>query len=113
MARCIGEKKAREVWYLCRRYTARQALEMGLCNTVVPDDQLDAEVKKWCDEILEKSPTALAIAKRSFNADSANIAGISAMGLHAVSMFYGSKESQEGVRAFKEKRKPEFRKYVK
>jgi 2-ketocyclohexanecarboxyl-CoA hydrolase len=113
MARCIGEKKAREVWYLCRRYSAREALDMGLCNTVVPDDQLDAEVRKWCDEILEKSPTALAIAKRSFNADSASIAGISGMGLHMVSMFYDTEESQEGVRAFKEKRKPEFRKFVK
>ena len=113
MARCIGEKRAREVWYLCRRYTARQALEMGLCNAVVPDDQLAAEVRKWCDEIVVKSTTALAIAKRSFNADTANIAGISAMGMQALSMFYGSEESREGGRALKEKRKPEFRKYVK
>jgi 2-ketocyclohexanecarboxyl-CoA hydrolase len=111
MARCIGEKKAREVWYLCRRYTAREALAMGLCNTVVPDDQLDAEVRQWCEEILEKSPTALAIAKRSFNADTASIAGISGMGLHTVSMFYNTAESKEGVSAFKEKRKPDFRKY--
>jgi 2-ketocyclohexanecarboxyl-CoA hydrolase len=111
MARCIGEKKAREVWYLCRRYTAREALAMGLCNTVVADDQLDAEVRQWCEEILEKSPTALAIAKRSFNADTASIAGISGMGLHTVSMFYNTAESKEGVAAFKEKRKPDFRKY--
>jgi len=113
MARCIGEKKAREVWYLCRRYTAHEALDMGLCNTVVDDDQLDTEVRQWCEEILEKSPTALAIAKRSFNADTANITGISGMGLHAVSMFYDSEESKEGVNAFKEKRKPDFRKYQK
>ena len=113
MARCIGEKKAREVWYLCRRYSAREALDMGLCNTVVADDRLDAEVRQWCEEILEKSPTALAIAKRSFNADTAGIAGISGMGLHTVSMFYNSEESQEGVNAFKEKRKPDFRKYQK
>jgi len=113
MARCLGEKKAREMWYLCRRYSAREALEMGLCNTVVADDQLDAEVRKWCEEILEKSPTALAIAKRSFNADTASIAGISGMGLHAVSMFYTTEESKEGVNAFKEKRKPDFRKYQK
>jgi 2-ketocyclohexanecarboxyl-CoA hydrolase len=112
MARCIGEKRAREVWYLCRRYSAREALAMGLCNAVVPDEQLDAEVRAWCDEILEKSPTAIAIAKRSFNADTASIAGISGMGLQAVNMFYGTEESQEGVRAFKEKRKPEFRKFV-
>jgi 2-ketocyclohexanecarboxyl-CoA hydrolase len=112
MARCIGEKRAREVWYLCRRYGAREALAMGLCNAVVADEQLDAEVRAWCDEILEKSPTAIAIAKRSFNADTASIAGISGMGLQAVNMFYGTEESQEGVRAFKEKRKPEFRKFV-
>ncbi len=111
MARCIGEKKAREVWYLCRRYKAHQALEMGLCNVVVPDDRLDEEVAAWCTEILEKSPTALAIAKRSFNADTASIAGISAMGLHHVSQYYHTEESKEGVRAFIEKRKPEFRKY--
>ncbi len=110
MARCIGEKKAREVWYLCRRYTAQQALQMGLANAVVPDDQLDAEVERWCAEIMEMSPTALAIAKRSFNADTASIAGIGGLGLHEVSLFYGTEESREGVRAFKEKRKPQFRK---
>jgi 2-ketocyclohexanecarboxyl-CoA hydrolase len=113
MARCIGEKKAREVWYLCRRYSAREALEMGLCNTVVADDQLDAEVRKWCDEILQMSPTALAIAKRSFNADTASIGGYSALGLQAVSLFYESAESEEGVQAFKQKRKPNFRKFQK
>lgn len=112
MARAIGEKRAREVWYLCRRYDARQALEMGLANRVVPDDQLDAETAKWCAEILEMSPTAIAMAKRSFNADTAHIAGISGMGLQAVRMFYGTEESREGVNAFKEKRKPDFRKHV-
>jgi 2-ketocyclohexanecarboxyl-CoA hydrolase len=113
MARCIGEKRAREVWYLCRRYTAKQALEMGLCNAVVADEHLDEEVRRWCEEILEMSPTALAIAKRSFNADTASIAGLSAMGLQTVSLFYQTEESREGVRAFKEKRKPQFRKYQK
>lgn len=113
MARVIGEKKAREVWYLCRRYSAREALAMGLCNTVVPDDQLDAEVRTWCDEILEKSPTALAMAKKSFNADTAHISGIAALGLQAVALFYQSDESKEGVEAFKEKRKPDFRKFSK
>lgn len=112
MARCIGEKKAREVWYLCRRYSAQEALAMGLCNCVVPDDRLDAEVRGWCDEILEKSPTALAIAKRSFNADTASIAGLASLGLQAVALFYQTPESKEGVEAFKEKRKPDFRKFV-
>jgi len=112
MARCLGEKKAREVWYLCRRYSAAEALSMGLCNAVVPDDRLDAEVRLWCDEILEKSPTALAIAKRSFNADTAHIAGLASLGLQAVALFYQSEESKEGVEAFKEKRKPDFRKFV-
>jgi 2-ketocyclohexanecarboxyl-CoA hydrolase len=113
MARCIGEKKAREVWYLCRRYSASEALAIGLCNTVVPNDRLDAEVRAWCDEILEKSPTALALAKRSFNADTASIAGIASLGLQAVGVFYTTEESKEGIDAFKEKRKPEFRKYQK
>lgn len=109
LARCIGEKKARELWYLCRRYSAREALAMGMCNTVVADGRLDAEVRAWCDEILAMSPTALALAKRSFNADTAAIAGIAALGLQAVSVFYTTAESKEGVNAFKEKRKPDFR----
>ena len=110
MARVIGEKRAREVWYLCRQYSAAEAVQMGLANKAVPDAELDAEVARWCAEILEKSPTALALAKRSFNADSAHIAGISALGLQAVGLFYGTEESKEGVRAFQEKRKPRFRK---
>ena len=111
LARVVGEKKAREIWYLCRRYSAAEALAMGLVNCVVPHDQLDAEVAKWCAEIMERSPTAIAIAKRSFNADSANIAGIGGMGMQALSMYYASEESKEGVRAFNEKRKPDFRKH--
>jgi len=113
LARVVGEKKAREIWYLCRRYSAAEALAMGLVNTVVPHDQLDAEVAKWCAEIMERSPTAIAIAKRSFNADSENIRGIGGMGMQALRMYYESEESKEGVRAFNEKRKPDFRKHAK
>ncbi len=112
LARVVGEKKAREIWYLCRRYTAKEALAMGLVNTVVPDDQLDAEVAKWCAEILERSPSAIAIAKRSFNADTESIRALSWMGMQTLSFYYDTEESREGVRAFKEKRKPEFRKHV-
>ena len=113
LARVVGEKKAREIWYLCRRYKAPEALAMGLVNAVVPHDQLDAEVQKWCDEIMEKSPTAIAIAKRSFNMDTAHQAGIAGMGMYALKLYYDTEESREGVKAFNEKRKPEFRKYVK
>jgi 2-ketocyclohexanecarboxyl-CoA hydrolase len=113
LAQTVGEKKAREIWYLCRRYTAQEALAMGLCNTVVPHDELDAEVAKWCAEIMEKSPTAIAIAKRSFNASTEYIRGIGSMGMQSVAMYYDSEESKEGVKAFLEKRKPEFRKYAK
>ncbi len=113
LARVVGEKKAREIWYLCRRYSAQEALAMGLVNAVVPHDQLDAEVAKWCAEIVEKSPTAIAIAKRSFNADSENIRGIGAMGMQTLKLYYESEESREGVNAFNEKRKPDFRKFVK
>jgi 2-ketocyclohexanecarboxyl-CoA hydrolase len=109
LARVIGEKRAREMWYLCRRYSAREALAMGLVNAVVPADQLDAEIDRWCGEILEKSPTALAIAKRSFNADSENLRGIGALGFEALALFYGTEESKEGVAAFLGKRKPDFR----
>ncbi len=113
LARIVGEKKAREIWYLCRRYTAAEALAMGLVNAVVPHDQLDAEVTKWCAEIMEKSPTAISIAKRSFNADSENIRGIGSMGMQTLKLYYDSDESREGVNAFNEKRKPDFRKFAK
>jgi len=111
LAHVVGEKKAREMWYLCRRYSAREALEMGLCNVVVADDRLDAEVAEWCREILERSPTALAIAKRSINADTDHIRGIANLGLQALKLFYATEESKEGVNAFLEKRKPDFRKF--
>jgi 2-ketocyclohexanecarboxyl-CoA hydrolase len=110
LARVVGEKKAREMWYLCRRYSAAEALDMGLANVVVAPDELDAEINRWCAEIMERSPTAIAIAKRSFNADSENIRAIGALGFEALALFYDTEESKEGVAAFREKRKPEFRK---
>lgn len=113
LARIVGEKKAREIWYLCRRYTANEALDMGLVNTVVSDNDLDQEVERWVAEIMEKSPTALAIAKRSFNADSENIRAIGQLGFEALGLYYETDESKEGVKAFLEKRPPNFRKYTK
>jgi 2-ketocyclohexanecarboxyl-CoA hydrolase len=113
LAAIVGDKKAREIWYLCRRYSAHQALEMGLCNAVVPHEQLDAEIDKWCAELLERSPTAIAIAKKSFNAATDHIRGIGSLGMQALSLYYDTDESREGVKAFLEKRKPEFRKYAK
>jgi len=98
---------------MCRQYTAREALDMGLANAVVPDRDLDAEVARWCADLMDKSPTALAIAKRSFNIDTDHIKGIGAMGFEALKLYYGTEESKEGGRAFQERRKPEFRKYVK
>jgi 2-ketocyclohexanecarboxyl-CoA hydrolase len=112
LARLVGEKRAREIWFLCRRYSAQQAFEMGLVNKVVPHDQLEAEVDLWCREINEMSPTAIAIAKRSFNADSENIRGIGFLGIQTVKHYYQTEESKEGVRAFNEKRKPDFKKYA-
>ena len=109
LARVVGEKKARELWYLCRRYTAQEALAMGLVNAVVADEELDAEVKRWCDELALRSPTAIAIAKRSFNADSENIRGIGSMGFQAVALYYQTEEAKEGGNARREKRPPRFR----
>jgi 2-ketocyclohexanecarboxyl-CoA hydrolase len=109
LARVIGEKRAREMWYLCRRYSAQEALEMGLVNKVVPEDQLDAETDAWCAELVQRSPTAIAIAKRSFNADSESIRGIGGLGFAALALYYGTEESKEGVAALQEKRDPDFR----
>ena len=113
LARIIGEKKAREIWYLCRQYSAQEALQMGLVNKVVPAAELRAEVEQWCREILEKSPTALKMAKSSFNADTDNIHGITELGFGALELYYQTAEAQEGRNAFVEKRKPDFRKAMK
>ncbi|MFA7415749.1 MAG: 2-ketocyclohexanecarboxyl-CoA hydrolase [Rhizobium sp.] len=112
LARIVGEKRAREIWYMCRRYTAQEAYNLGLVNVVVPHADLDAEVERWCEELVERSPTAIALAKRSFNADTENIRGISSMGMQALSLYYDTEESKEGGRAFNEKRKPDFRKFA-
>ncbi|WP_328394051.1 enoyl-CoA hydratase-related protein [Nocardia sp. NBC_00416] len=111
LARVVGEKKAREMWYLCRQYSAEEALAMGLVNAVVPDAQLDEVVATWCEEILAKSPTALAIAKRSFNADSEQIRGIGNLAFQALALYFGSEESKEGGNALREGRTPDFRKF--
>ena len=109
LARLVGEKKAREMWYLCRQYTAADALALGLVNAVVPAAELRAETERWCRELLEKSPTALKIAKQSFNADTEHIAGIGELGFTALELYYGTAEAQEGRNAFIEKRPPRFR----
>lgn len=111
LARIVGEKKAREIWYLCRQYSAQDALEMGLLNKVVPQSELKSEVDKWCAELLQKAPTALACLKASFNADTDHATGITAMARHAVDLYYHTDESHEGVQAFVEKRPPDFSKF--
>jgi len=110
LARVVGEKKAREMWYLCRQYGAKEALAMGLVNAVVPAAELRAETERWCRELLEKSPTALRLAKQSFNADSEHLAGITELGFSALELYYGTEEAREGRDAFIEKRPPRFRK---
>ncbi len=109
LARVVGEKKAREIWYLCRQYSAAEALAMGLVNKVVPAADLRREVEAWCAELLAKSPTALKLAKISFNADTDHIHGIGGLGFAALELYYGTDEAKEGARAFNEKRPPNFR----
>jgi len=108
LARIVGHKKAREIWYLCRKYNAQEALEMGLVNAVVPLERLEEETVKWCREILEKSPTALRFLKAAFNADSDGLAGIQQLAGDATLLFYTTDEAKEGRDAFKEKRRPDF-----
>jgi naphthoate synthase len=108
MARIVGHKKAREIWYLCRQYNAQEALDMGLVNTVVPLAQLEEETIQWCREILEKSPIALRFLKSAFNADTDGLAGIQELAGNATMLYYMTEEGKEGKDAFLEKRKPDF-----
>jgi naphthoate synthase len=113
LARIVGEKKAREIWYMCRQYSAMEALEMGLVNKVVPNEELNGEVETWARELLEKAPTSLACLKASFNADTDHAAGITAIASQAVNLYYHSEESHEGVQAFLDKRPPDFARFRK
>jgi naphthoate synthase len=111
LARIVGHKKAREIWYLCRQYDAKQALEMGLVNTVVPLERLEEETVQWCREMLAMSPTALRFLKASFNADTDGLAGIQQLAGDATLLYYLTEEAKEGRNAFVEKRQPDFSKY--
>lgn len=111
LARILGEKRAREVWYLCRRYDAQTMYQWGLVNAVVPSSELRAEVRRWADEMLDKSPTALKVLKHSFNADSESIAGIGSVAFDTLDLFVTSPEAREGVEAFNAKRSPDFSRF--
>ena len=113
MARIVGQKKAREIWFLCRQYNAKQALAMGLANTVVPYKDLEKETVKWCREILANSPMAIRCLKASLNADCDGQAGLQELAGNATMLFYMTEEGQEGRNAFNEKRKPDFSKFPK
>jgi len=111
LSRLVGPKKAKEIWFLCRQYDAREALAMGLINTVVPLDQLERETVQWCREMLAMSPFALRMLKASFNADEDGLSGIQQLAHDANLLFYMSEEAQEGRNAYLEKRKPDFSKF--
>jgi naphthoate synthase len=111
MARIVGQKKAREIWFLCRQYDAKQALEMGLVNAVVPYERLEEETVTWCREILENSPMALRCLKAALNADCDGQAGLQELAGNATLLFYLTEEGREGRDAFVEKRKPNFKKF--
>jgi naphthoate synthase len=111
LSRLVGPKKAKEIWFLCRQYSAQEAVAMGLVNTVVPLDQLEQETVKWCREMLAMSPFALRMLKASFNADEDGLAGIQQLAHDANLLFYMSEEAQEGRNAYLEKRKPDFSKF--
>jgi len=111
LARIVGQKKAREIWYLCRQYDAKQALEMGLVNTVVPLAQLEQETLQWCREMLALSPMALRCLKAAMNADCDGQIGLLDFAGNATLLYYMSEEAQEGRDAYVEKRKPDFKKF--
>ncbi len=111
LARIVGQKKAREIWYLCRQYTAAQALDMGLVNTVVPVERLEAEGIQWAQEILQKSPIAIRCLKSAFNADCDGQAGLQELAGNATLLYYMTEEGAEGKQAFLEKRPPDFSQY--
>ena len=108
LANTVGVKKAKEIWFLCRQYDAQQALEMGLVNTVVPLDELEAETVRWCREMLELSPFALRLLKASFHAAEDGLSGIQQLAHDTNLLFYASDEAREGREAYKRKRKPDF-----
>jgi len=108
LARVVGEKRAREIWFRCRRYDAATAERWGLVNQVVPPERLRDEVRVWADDMLALSPTALRFLKQSFNADTESIAGIASMSFSGLELFVRTDEAREGVRAFAEDRPPEF-----
>ncbi|GAB4295987.1 MAG: 1,4-dihydroxy-2-naphthoyl-CoA synthase [Ignavibacteriaceae bacterium] len=113
LARIVGQKKAREIWYLCRQYNAKEALEMGLVNKIVPVDDLEAEGIRWAKDILRHSPMAIRVLKSAFNAELDGQSGIQELAGNATLLYYMSEEAQEGRNAYNEKRKPDFSKFPK
>lgn len=113
LARIVGQKKAREIWYLCKQYNAKEALEMGLVNTVVPLENLEKTTIEWCEKMLEHSPLALRCLKSGLNADCDGEMGLQELAGNATLLYYMSEEAQEGHKAFLEKRKPDFSRFPK
>lgn len=111
LARLVGQKRAREIWYLCRQYNAQEAFDMGLVNKIVPVDQLEDEGVEWAKEILEKSPLSIRLLKSAFNAELDGQQGIQELAGNATLLYYMSEEAQEGKKAYLEKRKPDFKKF--
>lgn len=111
LARIVGEKKAREIWYLCQQYSAQEALEMGLVNKVVPTEELEATVMSWAKELLQRGPTALRFLKHAFNTDTDHVYGIQNLAHGATALYYDTDEGREGTRAFLEKRPPDYSRF--